>query len=357
MRHPTALAKLADIFNEKTGGIPRVNNPTHEKSTHPTAPAIINTASRVHQRTTRANNPGMLPLSSRMINLPKSRVRTPPTQPAEERSNPPEWYEPPRDKRARKRVITAPKGKRKFTTHLAIHKHVQATIIAKTTPSKFGQMGTPQQPAVIEDKPKRKTYKPLPKFQNSRMILQEAFMAFTATVCGMSPEHLLPQSMRLDEDKINKAIELEHFCAPVVHPVSRETISKYQTLAKNPVTKETWTTAWGKEWGHLAQGDETKNTAETDSLFVITHKEILNIPKDRTVTYAQMVVNYCPQKPDPNRVRITAGGNIIKYPGKITTGTADLTTSKIMWNSVLSTKDTKYMCIDIKNFYLGTPLD
>ena len=36
--------------------------------------------------------------------------------------------------------------------------------------------------------------------------------------------------------------------------------------------------------------------------------------------------------------------------------TADLTTSKILWNSVLSTQDAKYMCIDIKKFYLGTPL-
>jgi hypothetical protein len=28
-----------------------------------------------------------------------------------------------------------------------------------------------------------------------------------------------------------------------------------------------------------------------------------------------------------------------------------------MWNSVLSMKDSKYMCLDIKNFYLSTPLD
>ena len=54
---------------------------------------------------------------------------------------------------------------------------------------------------------------------------------------------------------------------------------------------------------------------------------------------------------------ITAGGNIIKYPGGLTTRTADLTTSKILWNSVLITQDAKYMCIDIKNFYFGTPLD
>ena len=107
-------------------------------------------------------------------------------------------------------------------------------------------MGTPQQPAVIEDEPKRKTYTPLPKFQSSRMVFQEALTAFTATVWGTSPEHFIPQSMRRDEHKINTAIKLEHFCATVFHPVSGETISKYQTLARDPVTKETWTTAWGK---------------------------------------------------------------------------------------------------------------
>ena len=163
--------------------------------------------------------------------------------------------------------------------------------------------------------------------------------------------------MRRDEHRINTAIKLEHFCAPVVHPVSWETILKYQTLARDPVTKETWTTAWGKEWGNLSQGEEKTNTAGIDSLFVMTHKEIRNIPKDRTVAYAQMVVNYRPQKPDPNRVCITAGGDIIKYPGELTTRTADLTTSKVLWKSVLSTQEAKYMCIDIKNVYLGTPLD
>ena len=80
---------------------------------------------------------------------------------------------------------------------------------------------------------------------------------------------------------------------------------------------------------------------------VLNHKEIRNILTDRTVTYANIVVDYCPQKEDPDRVRITAGGNLISYPGELTTRTANLTTSKILWNSVLSTENGKYMCIDI----------
>ena len=76
------------------------------------------------------------------------------------------------------------------------------------------------------------------------------------------------------------------------------------------------------------------------------------ILNDRVVTYANIVVDYRPQKEDPNRVCITAGGNLIVYPGELTKRTADITTSKILWNSVLSTKNAKYMCLDINNFYL-----
>jgi len=91
------------------------------------------------------------------------------------------------------------------------------------------------------------------------------------------------------------------------------------------------------------------------AIFVMTHAEILLIPADRTITYARVVVDFHLQKADPHRICITSGGNLINYPGELMTRTADLTTSKLMWNSVLSTEGAKYMCLDIKNFYLTAP--
>ena len=82
----------------------------------------------------------------------------------------------------------------------------------------------------------------------------------------------------------------------------------------------------------------------------MTHAEIPFIPKDRTVTYARGVVDFRPQKADPHRIRITAGWNLINYPCELSTRMADLTTSKLMWNSVLSTEGAKYMCLDIKKY-------
>ena len=96
------------------------------------------------------------------------------------------------------------------------------------------------------------------------MISQESLTALAANIWSTKPKQFLPHHMRREEDKLRTSINIEHFCAPVVHPVTGETISKYQTLARYPVIKETWTTAWGKEWGKLAQGEDKTSTKGTD---------------------------------------------------------------------------------------------
>jgi hypothetical protein len=73
--------------------------------------------------------------------------------------------------------------------------------------------------------------------------------------------------------------------------------------------------------------------------------------------YNRIVINHCPQKEDPNCVRITVGGNIINYPFKLTTHTTDMVSSKLLWNSTISTKGACFAGADIKNMYLETPLD
>ncbi len=73
--------------------------------------------------------------------------------------------------------------------------------------------------------------------------------------------------------------------------------------------------------------------------------------------YACIVINHQPQKDDPNRVRITVGGNLINYPYELTTRTADIVSAKIMWNSVVSTPGAKFGGANINNMYLETPLD
>ncbi len=126
----------------------------------------------------------------------------------------------------------------------------------------------------------------------------------------------------------------------------------------DPETAKIWQTAFGKDFSEMAQGDNKTVQNGMNSVFVMTHKEI-DIAKaaGHKWTYARVVVDYRPQKEDPNRIRIAVGGILITYRGNTSTRTADLTTLKLLWNSVLSTECARYMCLDIKNFYLTAALD
>jgi hypothetical protein len=81
-----------------------------------------------------------------------------------------------------------------------------------------------------------------------------------------------------------------------------------------------------------------------------------NIPKNREITYGKVVCDYKPHKQEKERVRLTVGGDKLDYSGDVATSTADITTFKILTNSTLSTKDAAMMMMDIKKYYLGTPL-
>ena len=160
----------------------------------------------------------------------------------------------------------------------------------------------------------------------------------------------------LKKTQINATpLGMEEVANGVVHPVTKETITKYKQLIEDPLLRDTWSKAMCKELGRLCQG--FGETEGTDTMRFLDLEGIKNIPKDRVVTYARIVVDYRPQKKDPNRVRITAGGNLIQYPGELTTRTADLRTSKIMWNSTISTRGARYMTADAGNFYLATPME
>ena len=73
-------------------------------------------------------------------------------------------------------------------------------------------------------------------------------------------------------------------------------------------------------------------------------------------TYGRLVCDIKPNKAETNRTRLTIGGNLIEYPGEKITATADLITIKCQLNAIISERHAKFCTLDIKNFYLGTPL-
>ena len=90
-------------------------------------------------------------------------------------------------------------------------------------------------------------------------------------------------------------------------------------------------------------------------MFFINKHEV---PQERfkDCTYGRIVCNYRECKDEPNRTRLTVGGDRINYPDHCGTPTANLLTVKLLLNSTISTLGAKFFTLDIKNLYLNTPL-
>ena len=129
---------------------------------------------------------------------------------------------------------------------------------------------------------------------------------------------------------------------------------EYRHLIRRPEYKDEWSLQYGNEVGRLAQGMPDR-VEGTDTIFFI-HKKDVPVERRKDTTYVRVVCDVRPHKENPNRVRITAGGDQINYPWECSTPTADLTTVKLLLNSVISTKGARFFTMDIKDFYLNTPL-
>jgi hypothetical protein len=117
--------------------------------------------------------------------------------------------------------------------------------------------------------------------------------------------------------------------------------------AKRGPDKDNWT---------LAELEEITRLILSSTLFPILHSAI---PHDRRrdVVYYNPVVK---QKLNPDgtikfRVRGTAGGNLLSVPYDVSARTASLDVVKLLLHSTVS-DNKKWFTIDIKDFYLGTPL-
>jgi hypothetical protein len=136
----------------------------------------------------------------------------------------------------------------------------------------------------------------------------------------------------------------------VVHTVTGKEM-EHTALMKDPNLQLLWKSGFGNELGRLFQG--IRDIPGTDTCFFV---ELTKIPKDRNITYGKIVCDYKPYKIEKERVRLTMGGDRLDYTGNVTTSTADITTFKILINITIFTADAEMMMMDIKNYYLGTPL-
>jgi hypothetical protein len=143
------------------------------------------------------------------------------------------------------------------------------------------------------------------------------------------------------------------FVAGAIYDKDLNKWMRYNDLIRHPnkETRDLWLGSGQKEYGRLFQG--YKETEGKDVLKWIYKSEV---PADKQVTYPRVTTAFRPEKEDPYRTQITAGGDKLDYDGETATHSASMTTIKTHWNSVLSTKDARYCTADCSNMYLESIL-
>jgi hypothetical protein len=97
-------------------------------------------------------------------------------------------------------------------------------------------------------------------------------------------------------------------------------------LLVNPKYKELWGKSYTTELGRLAQSILGVSKG-TDTIVFITCNEI-SFARLKDVPYGRVCVSYHPKKDDPNRTRLTVGGNRVNFPRDYGTTTVDMVTVK-----------------------------
>jgi hypothetical protein len=136
----------------------------------------------------------------------------------------------------------------------------------------------------------------------------------------------------------------------IVHPSTGKEM-QYKSLMKDPDLGPSFEIGLSNELGRVCQG--IRDIVGTNTAVFI---DLKIIPKNRKITYGKLVCDFKPNKNENHQVILTVGGDRLDYSGDTSTSTANITTFKILINSTLSTQEAKMMMMDIKKYYVGTPL-
>ena len=76
--------------------------------------------------------------------------------------------------------------------------------------------------------------------------------------------------------------------------------------------------------------------------------QITQLPTGKKETDVKYVCNIFTPKYKTQGVRMTAGGNLVEYKVNVSTPTENVVIMKIFRNSIISDKDSDFICLDVK---------
>jgi hypothetical protein len=142
-----------------------------------------------------------------------------------------------------------------------------------------------------------------------------------------------------------------HYEHTVIDAVTGESYEHTQ-LIRGPNAGE-WLYSIANDFGRLTKDVAPHMPSGSETMRYLSHHQL---PPGRQATYARFVATEHPHRAETKQVRLTVGGNLVNYPDKASTPTADLSTVKLLLNSVISTPGASFATFDPKDFYLGTSM-
>jgi hypothetical protein len=115
------------------------------------------------------------------------------------------------------------------------------------------------------------TRQALPLQATQCIVTQQAINILTIKEKATFNAMFTPHNLMQQHAVLPFAHHFELYTNPMVHPVTGENISSYKKMMHNPTTAEIWQTAFGKDFGGMAQGNSQKGT---NAMSVMTHEEI-----------------------------------------------------------------------------------
>ena len=84
---------------------------------------------------------------------------------------------------------------------------------------------------------------------------------------------------------------------------------------------------------------------------------INQVTTGQNITYANPVYDYLPRKYNPYHVRLTIGGDNINYPSNSGSPSATLLEAKFIFDRLISTPGSWFICADIKDYFLCSHIE
>jgi hypothetical protein len=208
--------------------VPHISNaPPIMKAQNPTAKRVLKNRPRLHLQQTRNNTPGAV-LAIQRVNVFEPSMRNCPVV-------------------GQKRVEWQAK------THGGRRRSQRLQKVTTPTP-----------------------YIPIPGGARQRIVTRQAINVLTIHEEANANTKFTPRCL-MKHTKKGLPVMFEHFASSMVHPITGITISSYKKLVNDPATAEVWQTAFGKEFGGMAQGDNKTGQKGTNAIVVMKLDELAQI--------------------------------------------------------------------------------